>query len=190
MRDKPDWFFDKNPYGTVPTIERDDDVIYESAACDYFLEEEFGGKSLTPSNKKDRYRQKMFMDAFSTVISKFYTLVRSENKSEAVDVLVKSIQPFEQEIANKKFYGESEVSMLDLHMWPFMERLKIGEDMFNLEILKRLPNISQWMDNMQTVECVQKTDMGEGLRKFMKTYSDGEYPDYDYKIEEDNILEA
>lgn len=188
LKDKPDWFFEKNPYGTVPIIERDDEVIYESAACNFFLDGEFDSDSLTPTNKKEKYHQRMLMDAFSNVIPKIIGLIRSEDKDEALDLLIKSIQPFEKEVANKKFFGGSEISMLDIHTYPFLERLRLMEDIFHFEAFKRLPNLRNWVDNMQSVDCVKKTDMGDGLVKYLKAFGSGESPEYDYKIEEDPIL--
>ncbi|CAD5115956.1 DgyrCDS4886 [Dimorphilus gyrociliatus] len=189
LKDKPDWFFDKNPFGTVPAIERDNDIIFESAVCNNFLEEEYEGASLIPSCKKQRYHERMLMDAFGSVIPKIHTIVTGQNIDEAIENFMKSFQHFEKEIANRKFFGGDEISMLDIHIWPFIQKISVFEEIKEMEILKKLPNTSKWISNMLTVDCVQKTHT-VGLNKYLHDVILGEKVDYDYKIEDDPILEA
>ena len=45
LKSKPDWLFERNPFGLVPILEHRGNVVYESAVCNEFLEEAFPGSN-------------------------------------------------------------------------------------------------------------------------------------------------
>lgn len=69
LKNKPDWLFEKNPFGIVPILETcKGQLIYESPiTCDY-LDEAFPGKKLMPSDPYERAFQKMVLEHFSKVL--------------------------------------------------------------------------------------------------------------------------
>lgn len=68
LKDKPDWFLEKNPLGLVPTLETPaGEVIYESPiTCDY-LDEVYPENKLLPSSPYAKAQQKMMLEHFSKV---------------------------------------------------------------------------------------------------------------------------
>ncbi len=68
LKNKPDWFLEKNPLGLVPTLETPSgQVIYESPiTCDY-LDEVYPEKKLLPSDPFEKAQQKMLLEHFSKV---------------------------------------------------------------------------------------------------------------------------
>lgn len=69
LKNKPDWFFEKNPSGTVPVLETSKgQLIWESpVACEY-LDEAFPGKKLMPSDPYERACYRMLLEDFSKVL--------------------------------------------------------------------------------------------------------------------------
>jgi len=72
LKSKPDWLFERNPFGLVPILEHKGSVIYESAICNEFLEEAFPGSStgtrdLLPSCPYERAAARLFIQQFSQV---------------------------------------------------------------------------------------------------------------------------
>jgi len=72
LKSKPDWLFERNPFGLVPILEHKGNVIYESAVCNEFLEEAFPGSStgtrdLLPSCPYRRAALRLFMQNFNQV---------------------------------------------------------------------------------------------------------------------------
>lgn len=69
LKDKPDWFLERNPLGLVPTLETTaGEVIYESPiTCDY-LDEVYPQKKLLPSSPYAKAQQKMMLEHFSKVL--------------------------------------------------------------------------------------------------------------------------
>lgn len=68
LKDKPDWFLEKNPFGTVPVLETSSgQVIYESPITCEYLDEAYPEKKLLPSDPFERAQQKMLLEIYSKV---------------------------------------------------------------------------------------------------------------------------
>lgn len=69
LKDKPDWFLQKNPLGLVPTLETPaGEVIYESPITCEYLDEVYPEKKLLPSTPFGKAQQKMMLEHFSKVL--------------------------------------------------------------------------------------------------------------------------
>ncbi|XP_012659123.1 glutathione S-transferase omega-1 [Otolemur garnettii] len=100
LKNKPEWFFKKNPSGLVPVLENSKgQLIYESAITCEYLDEAYPGKKLLPEDPYEKACQKMVFELFSKVL------------------------------ANKKtkFFGGNSLSMIDYLIWPWFERLEASE---------------------------------------------------------------
>ena len=68
LKNKPEWFFKKNPLGLVPVLETSlGQLICESAITCEYLDEAYPGKKLWPSDPYEKARQKMVFESFSKV---------------------------------------------------------------------------------------------------------------------------
>lgn len=75
-KEKPAWFLEKNPNGTVPVLETAcGQVIYESPITCEYLEEVFTEKKLCPCDPFERAQQKMLLDSYSKVGSLSFGIV-------------------------------------------------------------------------------------------------------------------
>ncbi|XP_010009335.1 PREDICTED: glutathione S-transferase omega-1-like, partial [Nestor notabilis] len=80
LKNKPDWFFEKNPFGLVPVLETSKgQLIYESPITCEYLDEAFPGRKLMPSDPYERAFQKMLLEHFSKITSlvfKYFVAVK------------------------------------------------------------------------------------------------------------------
>lgn len=68
LKDKPDWFLERNPLGLVPTLETSaGEVIYESPITCEYLDEVYPENKLFPSSPFGKAQQKMMLEHFSKV---------------------------------------------------------------------------------------------------------------------------
>lgn len=69
LKNKPEWYFEKNPSGLVPVLETSKgQLIWESPITCEYLDEAFPGKKLMPSDPYERACQKMLLEDFSKVL--------------------------------------------------------------------------------------------------------------------------
>jgi len=85
VKSKPDWLFERNPFGLVPILEHKGNVIYESAVCDEFLEEAFPGSStgtrdLLPSCPYRRAAVRLLILKFDKVCMSMTLIIRNSYK--------------------------------------------------------------------------------------------------------------
>ncbi|KAF6317240.1 glutathione S-transferase omega 1 [Rhinolophus ferrumequinum] len=119
LKNKPEWFFKKNPFGLVPVLENSQGhLVYESAITCEYLDEVYPGKKLLPEDPYEKACQKMTFELFSKVLT------------------------------NKKttFFGGNSLSMIDYLIWPWFERL---EGLELTECVDHTPKLKLWMAAMR-----------------------------------------
>ncbi|XP_010182197.1 PREDICTED: glutathione S-transferase omega-1 isoform X3 [Mesitornis unicolor] len=127
LKNKPDWLFEKHPFGLVPVLETSKgQLIYESPITCEYLDEAFPGKKLMPSDPYERAFQKMLVEQFSKVLLK----------------------------RNTVFYGGDSVSMLDYMIWPWFERV---EPFQLKDSFSHTPKLQRWMEAMKKDPAVKAT---------------------------------
>ncbi|NXL04418.1 GSTO1 transferase, partial [Mesembrinibis cayennensis] len=88
LKNKPDWFFEKNPFGLVPVLETSKgQLIYESPITCEYLDEAFPGKKLMPSDPYERAFQKMLLEHFSKItplVFKYFVAVKDGQDATAL----------------------------------------------------------------------------------------------------------
>ena len=75
LKNKPEWYFDINPRGKVPSLERNGDIIYESDITSNYVDEVFPGKRLTTADPLKRAHELIVLGYFGDVswqIESFY----------------------------------------------------------------------------------------------------------------------
>ena len=62
MKNKPDWFLEKNPLGLVPVLEQDGKIVYESVICNEYLDDVYPQGKLTPEDHYRRAQDKILLE--------------------------------------------------------------------------------------------------------------------------------
>ncbi|XP_075997848.1 glutathione S-transferase omega-1-like [Genypterus blacodes] len=183
LRDKPDWFLEKNPLGLVPTLETSaGEVVYESPITCEYLEEVYPEKKLLPSSPFEKAKQRMMLEHFSKVTPYFYKIPMGRRNGEDVSGLeaelkVKLAKLNEDLVTKKtKFFAGDAITMIDYMMWPWFERLEI----FELKhCLDETPELKKWSERMSEDPAVKASMYSmDTYKAYYKTYIAGK-PDYD-----------
>ncbi|XP_006166478.1 glutathione S-transferase omega-1 [Tupaia chinensis] len=152
LKNKPEWFFKKNPFGLVPVLENSQgQLVYESAITCEYLDEAYPGRKLLPDDPYEKARQKMIFELFSKVPSLLTSFIRRQNKKDCSDLKEEFCKEFSklEEVLNTKktsFFGGSSPSMVDYLMWPWFERLEVLE--LN-DYVDHTPKLKLWMAAMK-----------------------------------------
>lgn len=82
LQNKPEWFLNLNPQGTVPTVQYNDKIIYNSLVASEWIDNTFEGiRKLIPSDPYEKAKQKMLLDRLSKVL---YTSQIAKKKPRAM----------------------------------------------------------------------------------------------------------
>jgi len=75
LRDKPEWIFEKNPGGKVPTLEFNDGrMLYESLIVADYLDEAYPGPKLSFSDPYQKAIDRILVENFAQVNIQFIQL--------------------------------------------------------------------------------------------------------------------
>ncbi|XP_025086039.1 glutathione S-transferase omega-1-like isoform X2 [Pomacea canaliculata] len=188
LKNKPEWFLERNPKGLVPTLEDDGKVVYESLiVCDY-LDDIYPHPRLTPADPFQKALDAMFLDYFNNMVSpSIFKLLRSDGKDEeAKNKLWNGLQNICDELSKRgNFFGGNHVAMLDFMMWPWIERLdQLGrQDPLFAPGSGKFLELFTWIQIMQTLPAVKETSMSPELYiEFGKTAMDL-HPLYDLGLD-------
>ncbi|XP_067278547.1 glutathione S-transferase omega-2 [Pseudorasbora parva] len=186
LKDKPDWFLEKNPAGTVPVLETSSgQVIYESPITCEYLDEVYPEKKLLPSDPFERAQQKMLLEHYSKVIPLFYKISMGKKRGEDVSAaeveFKEKVSQLNESLAKKKtkYFGGDSVTMIDYLIWPWFER---AEMMGVKHCLDNTPELRKWIERMLEDPVVKATMFStEDHKVFFNSYMDGK-PNYDHGL--------
>ncbi|CAM4584310.1 unnamed protein product [Lepidochelys olivacea] len=175
LKNKPDWLFEKNPFGLVPILETSKgQLIYESPIICEYLDEAYPGKKLLPADPYERACQKMLLERFSKLpplaLKHLLAVKNGEDSSALKAELIKKFGEFEKSLAGCKtvFYGGDSVSMIDYMIWPWFERLEFLQ---LPDCLQHTPKLRQWVEAMKKDPAVKATMTdAQTLKGFFELY--------------------
>lgn len=185
LKEKPEWFLERNPLGMVPVLEQDGKVIYESAICNEYLEDINKQNSVTPTDPYRRARDKMLLEInskFTTAYYKALMSLKGEDAKSTIEAVHASLVPLEKAIVERgNFYGGEKPSMLDFLLYPHYERIEAIRTGFHADLMPmdKFPKLNAWVLRMQTVPAVKETMFDTQTHiGFYKSYGSGK-TDYD-----------
>ncbi|GLJ05689.1 hypothetical protein SUGI_0023080 [Cryptomeria japonica] len=160
LLDRPTWYKEKvYPPNKVPSLEHDGKVTGESLDLLTYLETNFGGPKLLPTDtvKKEAAEELLkYTDTFTT--AGFSTLKKPQ--AEVPEALAPTLDHLENVLG--KFDGGpfflGEFSSVDLAYAPFFERFQIVYPIYkNYDITIGRPKLLKWIQEVQKIDAYAKT---------------------------------
>lgn len=153
MKNKSKELLDLNPYGKVPVLVDGDNVVYESAIINEYLEEKFPEVPLMPKDFGLRATARIWIDFCNTRLQAAAGDVRHDHEPEkAKKRLQQHLEVLDRQMAGQE-YLVGEYSLADITYIPFFLRL----DRYQTRIDESLPNLKAWMDRLLARPTVQST---------------------------------
>ncbi|XP_056465346.1 glutathione S-transferase omega-1-like [Gadus chalcogrammus] len=186
LKEKPDWFLEKNPLGLVPTLETPSgQVIYESPITCEYLDEVYPDNKLLPSDPFEKAQQKMMLECYSKVVPYFYKIPMGKRSGEDVSALEgelkEKLAKLNEHLKTKKsnYMAGDSITMIDYMMWPWFERM---EGMQLKHFLDGTPELKKWTERMLEDPAVKETLHAPDTHiGFYTSYIAGK-ADYDYGL--------
>ena len=153
LKNKSKELLELNPYGKVPVLVDGDNVVYESAIINEYLEEKFPQVPLMPKDLGLRATARIWIDFCNTRLQAAAGDIRHNHEPEkAKKRLRQHLEVLDEELANRE-YLVGDYSLADITYIPFFTRL----DRYETTIDGSLPNLKAWMDRLLARPTVQST---------------------------------
>lgn len=172
LRNKPAWFTEISPLGKVPLLRVGDDVLFESAAINEYLDET-RGERLLPEDPIGRARDRAFVEVANHVFRALadYTSARDEaGVDKAVALLHTRLGQFEAALRGPLWHGEA-LSLVDAAITPALQRLYWLAELTGTDLLAELPRVKAWAKALVERGSVQRSTVPEIRELYMRFVS-------------------
>jgi len=183
---KPEWYFEKNPLGKVPTIEHDGKIIYESLVCvDYLNDIYKSGRKYVSDDAYEHAKQRMLTERLSALPSALYPYYRSRQDPNTIKNIENAFQLYES-LLQQNYFGGNEPGYADFMAWPWVERVSALEILSEGRVAvtkDKYPKFAAYIERMKHIPEIQTFFLdGPTHAKFIESFVAGK-ADYDFLSE-------
>jgi len=172
LRNKPDWFLAVSPYGKVPVLKHDDQVIYESAIINEYLEEVFPDPSLMPADPFNRAVARIWIEYCNSRLM-------TANRSLLMEQNAKEQKPLAEKLTEYLLFVENEglaktsgegpfwfgpsVSLVDVTYFPLFQRMCATNHYRGFKIPDACTRIHKLIEAMRKRPSVIETSLPDDV---------------------------
>ena len=128
LADPPGWFLELSPLAKVPVLKVDDEVLFESAVINEYLDEITGGE-LQPREPLARAKNRAWIEFASNMIGNLYMMKMSKDEerySKYREVLVSQLERIEKHLGNGPWFNGDEFSLADTAFAPLFRQNSVA----------------------------------------------------------------
>lgn len=161
LGDPPDWFVAASPLGKVPILFVENEVLFESAVINEFLDEVTPGRRLHPEEPLCRAKDRAWIEFTSTILVERNRMQHAQTEKDArkrAAGIREKLAQLERELDAGPFFHGEEFSLVDAAAAPLFQRLawclELARD---LRVFAGLPKIAAWGEELLTRESVRRS---------------------------------
>jgi glutathione S-transferase len=182
LESKPEWFFTKNPSGTVPVLEQGDKIVTESLLTSDYLDEAYPNNPLHPKDPYLKIKQRQLIDFIAQIIPHVIKILMGtpetiKDAMENFKLGYEKIEKYETFLvqSGKPYFRGDTPGMLDYMVFPFFYRLDTSKELFGsvAEFPRdKFPAITAWLQKIyKDPAVVACTPDMEHLKTFIKSFT-------------------
>lgn len=168
LANKPDWFLKISPLGKVPVLRIGNEVLFESAVINEYLDE-VNPPSMHPKDPLKKAHNRAWIEFGSGILVSQYQMSLAENKEafwEKKKEIAGKLARVEEQISRKYFNGD-DFCLIDAAYAPVLVRLSILDKTVSLGFFDDVPKVRAWADTLIAMESVQKSVPENFENKFL-----------------------
>jgi glutathione S-transferase len=166
LYNKPDWFKQLSPYGKVPLLRHNGEIVYESRIINEYLEDAFPQRPLMPKTPIARAKARIWIDYCDSYLMPALHKLIGDRREPAKQVenrkaVAEKLRFMETEglrkLSDGPYWLGAEVSLVDLQFMPFFERFPCYAALWGAAIPAECTRLTAWIAAMQTRDSHKKT---------------------------------
>uniref|UniRef100_A0A023GGV7 Putative glutathione s-transferase n=1 Tax=Amblyomma triste TaxID=251400 RepID=A0A023GGV7_AMBTT len=180
LRNRPEWYNEVLPAGTVPVLYQDEKVISGSMPIAEYLEEAYPEPHLLPTDPYLKALDRSFLDVALPCAGLISSISLNKGvKEEHWANFLKKIEAFDKELAKRKtkFFGGEKPGLVDYVVWPaFPAALaysKLYPDL-KMPAAEQFPHFSRWLQAMREQPVVKAVVNEDHVLLYAKSGIDGD----------------
>jgi glutathione S-transferase len=159
LDDPPDWFLKISPLGKVPVVRYGDEVLFESAVINEFLDE-ITPAPIMPAEPLHKAKDRAWIEYSSQLIVDQYLMSVADNSSDFEkhsEALIDKLQRLEDTVDGAGFFHGQVFSLVDSALAPLFTRFEIISKQFSRDLISAFPKLAAISQRLLDLDYVQKS---------------------------------
>ncbi len=173
---KPDWFLKLSPLGKVPILILGDEVLFESAVINEFLDETAGEGRLMPDDPLLRARHRAWISVGTDILPSLFKMQHAADEQACLKyarAARDTLSLFEEELGSGPYFSGEAFTLVDASMAPALQRAAWCQELTPvLDLFGNLPEVAAWCDALLARESVIGSTVPE-IRELFIAYGKG-----------------
>lgn len=158
IANKPQWYLDKVPTGKVPALFVGDDVLFESAIINEYLDETTP-PPLLATEPWARAQQRAWINYSDQLLMGQYAMMTAQNEDEfktRKEKLIATTLPIAEQVKGPYFSGDA-FSLVDAAVAPFLMRLSLLPSVRDelLDRAKANAAFAPWVERLLSLDTIK-----------------------------------
>ncbi len=178
---KPDWFLNISPLGKVPLLRVGEEVLFESAVINEYLDESYG-ESMLPKDPLKKAQHRAWIEFSSSINNAQHQLTQARREQTFRQIqadLAKKLAHLEQQVDDKGFFSGDTFSLVDSAFAPFLMRSQTLADETGEDSLEDFKKLLKWRENMLSLDAVKNSVVED----FEELYNEAYYERDGYLVQ-------
>jgi len=163
LADPPDWFLEISPLEKVPVLKVDDEILFESAVINEYLDEITGGE-LQPRDPLARAKNRAWIEFASNMLGNLYMMKMSKD-AESYDKyrnrLVGQLERVEKRLGDGPWFNGAEFSLADTAFAPLFRQDSVAEGRLSVIDPETMPRVNAWAERLLALPEVRESVVDE-----------------------------
>ncbi|MEH6443820.1 MAG: glutathione S-transferase family protein [Oceanospirillaceae bacterium] len=158
LDNKPEWFLKISPLGKVPLVKYGDEVLFESAVINEFLDE-ITAHPIMPVDPLKKAKDRAWIEFVSQLIMNMHNMLMSKTQQdfEANSAIVNKKLAQLEGVVIGGYFSSDQFSLVDAAIAPILLRLALLKQRYAVEFLTGLPKLMALSDKLLDLDCVKRS---------------------------------
>ncbi len=163
LADPPDWFLEISPLEKVPVLKVDDEILFESAVINEYLDEITGG-DLQPKEPLARAKNRAWIEFASNMLGNLYMMKMStdeERYNKYRKRLVSQLERVEKRLGDGPWFNDAEFSLADTAFAPLFRQNSVADGKLSVIDSATMPRVDAWAQRLLALPEVRDSVVDE-----------------------------
>ncbi len=150
LADPPDWFLEMSPLEKVPVLKVDNEILFESAVINEYLDEITGG-DLQPKDPLARAKNRAWVEFASNMLGNLYMMKMSKDEerfNKYRDLLVSQLNRVEKRLGEGPWFNGAEFSLADTAFAPLFRQNSVAGGKLSVLDADAMPKVCAWAERL------------------------------------------